>query len=98
MQTEHECYICGRKFGLEEHHVFAGQANRRISERLGLKVYLCHEHHTGDQGAQYDAKLNRLLKQDAQVAFEKTHSRHKWMELIGKNYLKGGPDNDDTGE
>lgn len=91
MQTDHECYFCGRKYGLEKHHVFAGVANRKISEREGLWVYLCQDFnkgcHRGTDGAQYDKEKNLLLKQDAQFAFEKTHSRAEWMEIIGKNYL-----------
>lgn len=82
-----QCYFCGRVCGLEKHHVFAGTANRRVSERLGLWVYLCHDHHTGKDGAQYDPIKNRQLKMDAQYAFERTHTRADWMRAIGKNYL-----------
>lgn len=88
MQKNRECYFCGRTFGLEKHHVFAGTANRRISEREGFWLYLCHDHHTGSHGAQYDIDLNLLLKQDAQRAYEKTHTRAEWMALIRKNYLE----------
>ena len=87
MQEDRACYFCGRLNGLECHHVFAGTANRQISEKYGLKVWLCHEHHTGQHGAQYDSDLNRLLKQDAQRCFEKRHPRSEWMQIIGKNYL-----------
>lgn len=87
MQEARECYFCGRTYGLEKHHVFAGVANRRISEREGLWLYLCHEHHTGTEGAQYDKEKNLMLKCDAQFAYEQTHTRAEWMALIGKNYL-----------
>jgi Zn-finger protein len=73
--------------GLSVHHVFAGVANRPISEKYGLKVWLCHECHTGNEGAQYDKMKNLQLKQDAQYAFEREHTRSDWMKLIGKNYL-----------
>lgn len=89
MQTEKQCYICGAQTGLESHHVLAGVANRKISEKYGFKVWLCHRHHTGADGAQYDKALNLRLKQDAQKAFEKTHSHEEWMQLIRKNYLEG---------
>ena len=88
IQTEKECYFCGIRAGLEKHHVLAGVANRPISEKYGLKVWLCHNHHTGAHGAQYDEDLNRLLKQEAQKAFEIHHSREEWMKLIRKNYLE----------
>ena len=87
LQNEKECWFCGRTNGLECHHVFEGTANRKISEKYGLKVWLCHEHHTGDGGAQYDRERNLQLKQAAQKEFEQLHSHEEWMRLIRKNYL-----------
>ena len=62
-------------------------ANRKISEIYGLKVWLCHQHHTGDDGAQYDREKNLQLKQEAQRKFEALYSHDMWMRLIRKNYL-----------
>ena len=87
VQSEKECWFCGAQSGLEEHHIFAGMANRKISEKYGLKVWLCHDHHTGDDGAQYDRELGDQLKQEAQKAFEQLHGHEMWMQLIRKNYL-----------
>lgn len=87
MQDGRFCYLCGSKVGLESHHIFGGVANRPISEKYGLKVWLCHECHTGTDGAQYNKAKNLLLKQQAQRAFEKNHTRAEWMQLIRKNYL-----------
>lgn len=87
IQESRECYFCGSMNELERHHVFGGVANRPISERLGLWVYLCHDCHTGNAGAQYDNGKNLHLKQEAQKAFERTHSRTEWMNLIRKNYV-----------
>lgn len=88
LQTDKVCYFCGRTYGLEKHHIFGGVANRRISERAGLWVWLCGQTcHRGTEGAQYDPWKNKLLKMDAQQAFERTHTRSEWMKLIGKNYL-----------
>ena len=82
------CYLCGRQYGLEVHHVMSGTANRRLSERYGLTVRLCHNCHTGGRdSAQYEAQLNKLLKQDAQRAFEAKYSHDYWMRLFRKNYL-----------
>ena len=81
------CYLCGRQTGLEKHHIFAGVANRKISERIGAWVMLCPQCHRGTDGAQYNALVNKRLKMDAQTAYERTHSREEWMRLIGKNYL-----------
>lgn len=87
MQEDRACYFCGKLTGLEKHHVLGGVANRPVSEREGLWVYLCHEDHTGRNGAQYNKEKNLLLKQDAQRCFEKHKPRREWMELIKKNYL-----------
>ena len=87
LQTEKECYICGAVTGLECHHILAGTANRRISEKYGLKVWLCHKHHTGAEGAQYDRALNYQMKMDAQKKFEEIYSHELWMKEIRKNYL-----------
>lgn len=88
LQTEKECWFCGATYGLEEHHIFAGVANRKISEKYGLKVWLCHRHHTGDKGAQYDRDMNLQLKQKAQRNFEQIYSHELWMNTIRKNYLE----------
>ena len=87
INNERECYLCGKTVNLERHHIFAGVANRKISEMLGLWVYLCHNCHTGKNGAQYNKEKGLKLKQDAQRAFEKTHTRDEWMKWIKKNYL-----------
>ena len=100
-KEDHQCYICKNFLGdwsekkdLEEHHIFEGVANRKLSEKYGLKVYLCKKHHTGDiEGSReavhskdqndYDIKL----KQIAQMIFEKDHSKKEFMSIFGKNYL-----------
>ena len=87
LQTDRRCYFCNRIDGLEKHHVFAGVANRKISEKYGLWIWCCHNYHTGRNGVQYNKGKALSLKQDAQFAFERTHSRSEWMELIRKNYL-----------
>lgn len=87
MQKEDRCYLCGRQTGLETHHVLGGTANRRLSEKYGLKVRLCHNCHTGKGGAQYNQALNVRLKQEAQEAFERIYTHDEWMTLFRKNYL-----------
>ena len=87
MQTEKQCYICGAQTGLESHHVLAGVANRKVSEKYGLTVWLCHRHHTGADGAQYDKDKNLWLKEEAQKAFESIYSHDEWMRVIGRNYI-----------
>ena len=88
MHDGESCYLCGRQYGLEWHHILGGTANRKLSERYGLKVRLCKECHTGDGGAQYEKDLNRKLKREAQIAFELVYSHEEWMDRFKKNYLE----------
>lgn len=87
MQHSKQCFICGSTQWLEEHHVFGG-ANRKNSEKYGLKVWLCHLHHNEPPfGVHHNAENMLKLKQAAQMKFELTHSRKEFMQLFGKNYL-----------
>ena len=87
LQDEKRCYLCGAVVGLERHHIMAGLANRSLSERHGLWVWLCHNCHTGPSGVQYDREKNFQLKADAQEAFEKVYGRSEWMKLFRKSYI-----------
>lgn len=37
IQREKQCLICG-SWNIEDHHIFFGNANRKQSEKYGLKV------------------------------------------------------------
>ena len=87
LQSDKVCFLCARTVDLEKHHILAGTANRKLSEKYGLWVWLCHRCHTGKDGAQYDPVKNKFLKMDAQYEFERTHTRAEWMRIFGKNYL-----------
>lgn len=89
------CYLCMLLHddyrlhnAVQEHHIFGGVANRKISEAEGLKVYLCLTHHTAGHEAVHNNQTNmRLLQQEGQRAFERTHTRVEFMTLFGRNYL-----------
>ena len=89
MQEEKCCYLCGKVVGLERHHVLGGfsSKNRQRSEAYGLWVWLCHECHTGVNGAQYDKQKNWDLKVQAQKAFEALYGHDLWMRTFYKNYV-----------
>lgn len=82
------CWEC-REYAQEEHHVFGGTSNRKLSERYGLKVHMCTDHHRdykkGVHGLNKD--LDRRLKEAAQREFEKKHSRKEFVSIFGRNYL-----------
>ena len=88
------CYLCEKLHGdfrkkwTEEHHIYFGHGQRAISEANGFKAYLCIEHHrTGKEAVHRCHETCLILQQDAQRAFEKSHTRGEFMELVGKNYL-----------
>lgn len=97
MQDEKECYLCRRMVGdkiplpdvwLESHHVFSGTANRKLSERYGLKVWLCHWHHNEPPtGAHFNAEAADVLHQAGQKAFEQRYPALDFKAIFGKNYL-----------
>lgn len=86
LQSEKRCFLCGSRVWLEEHHVLGG-ALRKLSEREGFKVWLCHYcHNEPPRGIHHNAENNRKLKAKCQAKYEETHSRDEWMSLVGKNY------------
>jgi len=82
-----KCYICGRTTLLHEHHCIKGTANRKISEKYGLKVPLCAYCHTGSEGVHHNRELDLIyIKRYAQMEFEKHFSYEEFMKIFGKNY------------
>ncbi len=89
LQRAKQCWVCGKTEGLEEHHVFYGTAYRRQSEKYGLKVWLCSEHHRGDGGVHgHNRELGLKLMRYAQRKFEETHTRDEFIRIFGKNRLE----------
>lgn len=87
MQHGERCWFCGKTVGLERHHVLGGVANRPLSEKYGLWVWVCHEDHTGKDGVQYNREKSNALKRLGQIAFEARHNHGEWMDVFKKNYL-----------
>lgn len=88
IQDEKECLICGSR-NVEDHHIFFGVAKRKLSEKYGLKVWLCPSHHRGTTGVhgRDGRKLDLELKQLGQKAFEWEHTREEFIKMFVKNYL-----------
>lgn len=90
-----QCYLCRllhKDYGIkrirEEHHVMGGVANRRLSEKYGLKVYLDPDHHrNGPEAVHKNAEVANLLKKEAQKTFMRTYPELDFREIFGKNYL-----------
>ena len=90
LQSQKRCYICGLYSPVEEHHIYFGTSNRKISEEQGFKVWLCAEHHRGTIGVHgiYGHSLDLRLKQECEKKYLKEgHTATEFIYLIGKNYL-----------
>jgi len=92
MKEREECMMCHRWDYLEEHHVFYGTANRKISEKYGMTVYACPDcHRNGKQAIHNCIEVDRALKEEYQRKFEKKYSRAFFRELFKTNYLEADP-------
>lgn len=96
-KDEGTCYLCAmlnddyaRRTGLHKHHVVFGTANRKLSEKYGLTVYLCYEHHedpSSGEAVHHNAEINNMLREQAQRAFERRFPDKSFREIFGKNYI-----------
>ena len=92
-EDKEHCFICGGNSNfepLDEHHCYGG-ANRKLSEKYGLKVYLHHNtcHIFGKNSVHQNATVNNALKK---VVQERAMQKHGWTEddfrkIFGKSYL-----------
>lgn len=94
-ENKKQCYICKKIFRFdyeqktEEHHIFPGN-NRNNSEKYGLKVYLCPNHHQFGEDAVHkmpNEGYDLLLKQIAQARFKQTYPDLDFLTIFGKSYL-----------
>lgn len=92
IQAEKECYICRRWYavkttrGLEEHHVLNGPL-RSFSERHGLKVWLCHQHHNEPgMSPHYNATCAQTLKAVAQAKYEEKNGPGAHAAWMGRRW------------
>lgn len=88
IQSEKECFVCKTTLNLHCHHIYGGNPNRRISEKYGLKVYLCQQHHTGDRGVHFNKDLDLKLKVMAQEYYEAHYgNRNEFINAFGRSYI-----------
>lgn len=87
-----ECFLCGRNGRgdrLERHHIF-GAANRKLSEKYGLTVWLCGDrcHRNGEYSAHRNADTAAYLhRYGKRKALNEGMTREQFRELFGKDYL-----------
>ena len=96
-KEEGTCYLCMMLHGdysrkqTQEHHVIFGRGQRKLSEKYGLKVYLCRAHHLHDGGPEAvhrNADISRMLCEEAQREFEGRFRQQDFREIFGRNYVE----------
>lgn len=84
------CWLCGNPY-VEQHHILPS-SRRPISDREGLTIFLCHEHHQGPTGVHQDKKFDNWLRQEAQRRWEEREGLHgqqahdEFRKLFGASY------------
>ena len=89
------CYLCMKLHDdysvkpVHEHHVIYGTANRKLSEKYGLKVYLCisKHHEWGNEAVHINPRIRWMVCADAQKAFEKAYPGQSFRKIFGRNYV-----------
>ena len=88
IQADKECYFCKNTLNLEKHHIFGGYANRKLSEKYGLTVWLCHNcHNEKPWGVHHNIARMSYLHKLAQEEFNKHYPELDFMKIFGRNYL-----------
>lgn len=83
------CHICGQWGYVETHHIFGG-ANRKKSEKYGIVVPLCIDHHReGREAAHKSAVTAQQLHEYGQrLWMQRTGgTAEDFRAMFGKNYL-----------
>lgn len=90
-----KCFICEQNSSVEpldEHHIFGG-ANRQLSEKYGLKVYLHHSkcHIFGNMSAHQNKEVSQKLHEIGQRAAMKHYNWtvEDFVKIFRKNYIGG---------
>ena len=70
------CLICAKPL-VEYHHIFKGVKQRKLSDKDGLILPLCPDHHRGNLSVHNTKELNILCEIIGQLAWEKHYIAEK---------------------
>lgn len=91
-----KCYICGESNTdginkLDKHHCFGGTANRKLSEKYGLTVELCHSkcHQLEENAVHMNKDTAQRIHEYGQRKFmrEQGVGIAEFVRIFGRNYL-----------
>jgi len=81
------CFFCKSTNNLEEHHIFGG-CRRKLSEKYGLKVWLCsYCHRDNKYGVHGNKDMAEQLHKTGQLAFIHHFRNLNFLKIFGKTYL-----------
>ena len=89
LSNEKRCWVCGKITNIEKHHIFGGGC-RKLSEKYGIWIYLCHEHHNEPpDGAHHNAEIMERFRKMGQKAAMKKYNWNEedFIKIFGRNYL-----------
>ena len=90
IQKNKKCYVCGTTQNIHLHHVIFGK-NRNNSDKDGLMVYLCYEHHEGKNGVhgKNGHELDYALKRKAEIMWCEYYNKtpDDFLKRYKRNYL-----------
>ena len=90
IQNKKECYITRSTYNIHKHHIFEGTANRKLSEKYGLWIYLRADwHNLSNYGVHFNKELDIKLKKVAQKRWQEYYKKTKedFIKIFGKSYL-----------
>lgn len=88
LSNEKVCFRCGTPLNLHKHHIYSN-AFRNKSEKYGCWVYLCFDHHVGNEGVHTHAGTQywNYLKKICQSEFEAKYGRELFLKEFKRDYL-----------
>lgn len=75
----HFCCECGTSYGVERHHIVSRKQAKYMEHIKTDYMYLCGEHHRGNNGPHKNRKIDLKYKQELQA---------KYYVMFPKNYYK----------
>ena len=93
VQSKKECYITGSTYNLHKHHIFEGTANRKLSEKYGLWIYLRADwHNLSTYGVHFNRELDIKLKKSStkEMARILQKNKRRFYKNIWKELFIGG--------
>lgn len=101
--SEYKCFFCNRYFNSsypgEVHHIFGGNAKRKLSDEDGLIIHLCYDCHRGTTGVHgrdgmpLMVKAHRMGQQEWEdnrmklFDLKREEATKQFIDRYGKSYL-----------